>query len=88
MAEILGLGVTHYPPLSGLDDNLTAVFRNALATRCCRRSCATRPTGRTGRAPNGRATRVAQRDGHTAPSCVKGSAARAPRWTRSSPTSC
>lgn len=31
MAEILGLGVTHYPPLSGVDDNLTAVFRNALA---------------------------------------------------------
>lgn len=31
MAEILGLGVTHYPPLSGIDDNLTGVFRKALA---------------------------------------------------------
>jgi len=31
MAEVLGLGVTHYPPLSGVDDNLTAVFRGALA---------------------------------------------------------
>jgi hypothetical protein len=31
MGEVLGLGVTHYPPLSGIDDNLTAVFRNALA---------------------------------------------------------
>lgn len=31
MGEILGLGVTHYPPLSGVDANLTAVFRNALA---------------------------------------------------------
>ncbi|MEV4603817.1 extradiol ring-cleavage dioxygenase [Amycolatopsis sp. NPDC049253] len=31
MAEVLGLGVTHYPPLSGADDNLTRVFRGALA---------------------------------------------------------
>lgn len=31
MAEVLGLGVTHYPPLSGTDDNLTRVFRGALA---------------------------------------------------------
>ncbi|MDV7241796.1 MULTISPECIES: extradiol ring-cleavage dioxygenase [Rhodococcus] len=31
MAEVLGLGVTHYPPLSGTDDNLTKVFRGALA---------------------------------------------------------
>lgn len=31
MGEILGLGVTHYPPLSGTDDNLSAVFRGALA---------------------------------------------------------
>jgi hypothetical protein len=31
MAEVLGLGVTHYPPLSGVDDNLTRVFRRALA---------------------------------------------------------
>jgi hypothetical protein len=31
VAEVLGLGVTHYPPLSGTDDNLTRVFRGALA---------------------------------------------------------
>lgn len=31
MAEVLGLGLTHYPPLSGTDDNLTRVFRGALA---------------------------------------------------------
>ncbi|QUQ72424.1 extradiol ring-cleavage dioxygenase [Kutzneria sp. CA-103260] len=31
MGEVLGLGVTHYPPLSGTDDNLTRVFRGALA---------------------------------------------------------
>lgn len=31
MAEVLGLGVTHYPPLSGTDDNLTRVFKRALA---------------------------------------------------------
>jgi len=31
VAEVLGLGVTHFPPLSGTDDNLTGVFRGALA---------------------------------------------------------
>ncbi|MFF9105170.1 extradiol ring-cleavage dioxygenase [Streptomyces rubrogriseus] len=31
MAEVLGLGVTHYPPLSGTNGNLTRVFQRALA---------------------------------------------------------
>jgi hypothetical protein len=31
MGEILGLGVTHYPPLSGLDQNMARILRAVLA---------------------------------------------------------
>ena len=27
MGEILGLGMTHYPPLTGLDENMAAILR-------------------------------------------------------------
>ena len=27
MGEILGLGLTHYPPLTGLDENMAAILR-------------------------------------------------------------
>ncbi len=30
MAEILGIGVSHYPPFSGTDENMADVFRNRL----------------------------------------------------------
>ena len=30
MAEILGLGVTHYPPLSGRDENMAGILERIL----------------------------------------------------------
>src|SRR5689334_24916121 len=30
MAEILGLGMTHYPPLTGLDQNMAGILRRVL----------------------------------------------------------
>ena len=31
MAEILGLGLSHYPPLSGFDENMAGILRGRLA---------------------------------------------------------
>src|SRR4030095_4249731 len=31
MGEILGLGMTHFPPLNGLDDNMAGILRRVLA---------------------------------------------------------
>jgi len=30
MGEILGLGMTHYPPLTGLDQNMAGILRRVL----------------------------------------------------------
>ena len=30
MAEILGLGMTHYPPLAGRDENMSGILRGTL----------------------------------------------------------
>ena len=30
MGEILGLGMTHYPPLTGLDENMAGILRRVL----------------------------------------------------------
>lgn len=30
MGEILGLGMTHYPPLTGLDQNMASILRRVL----------------------------------------------------------
>ena len=30
MGEILGLGLTHYPPLIGLDENMAGILRTVL----------------------------------------------------------
>jgi hypothetical protein len=31
MAEILGLGATHFPPLAGRDEDMAGILRRALA---------------------------------------------------------
>jgi hypothetical protein len=37
MGEILGLGVTHYPPLVGMDDRMAEILQSSYGARGCRR---------------------------------------------------
>ena len=45
MAEILALGISHYPPLAGPDERMAYILRRMLQNPACRRRCAIRPAG-------------------------------------------
>ena len=84
MAEILALGISHYPPLSGHDDRMATILRRMLQNPELPPLCERRRDGRRACGRNGARTRAPLRPRRIVPLWSAGWRRRGPPWMRSS----
>ena len=83
MADILALGISHYPPLSGHDERMAAILQRMCRTRTCRRICERRRDGRRACGGNGARIGAPLRPRRIVPPWSAGWSGRGPPWMRS-----